>query len=37
MEILIAMLLFSIGGTSVDDLPGYRDTPVIPGSASQSD
>ena len=31
MEILIAMLLFSIGGTSVDDLPGYRDTPVIPG------
>ncbi|MFL2858412.1 MAG: DUF1080 domain-containing protein [Planctomycetota bacterium] len=31
MEILIAMLLFSIGGTSADDLPGYRDTPVIPG------
>ena len=31
MEILIAMLLFSIGGTSADDLPGYRDTPLIPG------
>lgn len=31
MGMIIATLLFSVWGTSFDDQPGYRDTPVIPG------
>ncbi|MAJ28187.1 hypothetical protein CBD41_02045 [bacterium TMED181] len=31
MGMILATLLFSILGIPADDLPGYRDTPVIPG------